>query len=286
VRPVKAGHAGTLDPLATGVLVVGLGSATRLVEYVQQFAKTYQATFLLGRSSDTEDVTGLVTELPNARAPSHAEITALLPRFLGTIQQRPPAYSALKVDGQRAYKMARRGDDVQLAARPIVIHSLEIVRYECPELELLVRCGSGTYIRSLGRDLAEALGDAAVMSQLRRLEIGPFRVEEGVQLGDLTLDLIHERLLPPVLAVSALPHVIVSDVETDRLVKGQPIHNSADRQRTNWPSETQPRQEIAAISERGNLVAILQFLEGNLKPIKCFGSGPSHPQLPTLPPGN
>src|SRR4029079_9054729 len=115
-------------------------------------------TFLLGRTSDTEDIEGTVVELSDAPVPSLAEIVAVMSRFRGTIEQRPPAYSALKVAGERSYKLARRGEAVELAARPIVIHSLEIVRYNYPELELLVRCGSGTYIRSLGRDLAEALG--------------------------------------------------------------------------------------------------------------------------------
>lgn len=273
VRPVKAGHAGTLDPLATGVLVVGLGSATRLVEYVHQFSKTYQGTFLLGRASDTEDVTGVVTELPSAPVPSHAELLAVLPRFLGTIQQRPPAYSALKVDGQRAYKMARRGDAVELAARPIVVHSLEIVRYEYPELELLVRCGSGTYIRSLGRDIAEALHTAAVMSQLRRLAIGPFRVEDGLEVADLTPEIIHTQLLPPVLAVEEMAQLVVSEADIDQLIKGQMIDSSAPRQRRNWRSEARPLTEIAAINQGGDLVAILKSLEVRLKPVKCFVKG-------------
>src|SRR6478609_12096076 len=188
VRPHKVGHAGTLDPLATGVLVIAIGPATRLIEYVQRMPKSYQGTFLLGRTSDTEDVEGNVVELPHTPVPSRDDILAAIPRFLGTIEQRPPAFSALKVAGQAAYKLARRGEAVELAARPVEIISIDLVRYEYPELELRVRCGSGTYIRSLGRDLAEALGSAAVMSQLRRIAIGPFQVEESLQLADLALE--------------------------------------------------------------------------------------------------
>lgn len=260
VRPIRVGHAGTLDPLATGVLVVAVGAATRLVEYAQQLPKTYQGTFLLGRASDTEDIEGSVVELSEAPVPSLAEIAAVLPRFTGTIQQRPPAYSALKVAGQRAYKLARRGEAVELAARPIVVHSLEIVRYEYPELELLVRCGSGTYIRSLGRDLAEALGTAAIMSQLRRLAIGPFQVENAIQLTELSAEAIARRLQPPLLALGGMMRVIVSAADVDRLMMGQAIATSLTHQ----------NGEIVAVSESGELVAMLRPEEGRLRPHKCF----------------
>ena len=228
VRPDKAGHAGTLDPLATGVLVVAIGSATRLVEYVQRLPKIYQGTFLFGRMSDTEDVEGAVIELTDAPIPGLAEIEAALPTFVGTIEQRPPAYSAVKVAGKRAYKMARRGETVELAARPVEIHSLKLVRYEYPELELLVHCGSGTYIRSLGRDLAESLGTAAVMSQLRRLAIGPFQIEDAVDLNDLSPDLIKDRLLPLTMALGGIPRVVVSPEEVVRLAKGQKIEDTSE----------------------------------------------------------
>src|SRR5262245_7182097 len=146
VRPLKVGHAGTLDPLATGVLVVAIGQATRLVEYLQRLPKTYQGTFLLGRTSDTEDIEGTVIELTDTSIPTEQQIQGALPQFLGTIDQTPPAYSALKVSGQRSYDLARRGQAVDLAARPVEIHDLQLVRFAYPELELLIRCGSGTYI--------------------------------------------------------------------------------------------------------------------------------------------
>jgi tRNA pseudouridine55 synthase len=260
VRPHKVGHAGTLDPLATGVLIVALGPATRLVEYVQRMAKTYQGTFLLGRTSDTEDITGSVTELPAAKIPSHNEIMAAIPPLLGTIQQRPPAYSALKIQGQSAYKLARRGEEFSLAARPITVHSIEIVRYRYPELELLVRCGSGTYIRSLGRDLAGYLGSGAVMSALRRLAIGPFKVEDALKCDDLSADAISSHLLPSSAAVTELPAIELNGTEVTRAMQGQVI------ERPGAPAAP----ELAAYDEQGNLVAILNHSAGKLTPQKCF----------------
>jgi tRNA pseudouridine55 synthase len=262
VRPAKCGHAGTLDPLATGVLVVALGQATRLMEYVHRLPKTYQGTFLLGRESDTEDIEGDVVELELPPVPSIAALEGAVQQFVGTIQQRPPDYSAIKVEGKRAYKMARRGEAVELAARPVEIYSLKIVRYEYPELELLVRCGSGTYIRSLGRDLAASLDTAAVMSQLRRLAIGPFGVEEAVCVDALSRERIESRLLSPLIGLEGMARVEVKEEEVRRLMNGQVIANR-------WATDA---QEAAAIAGDGRLVAILQPKNGGLAPAKCFGS--------------
>ncbi len=164
VKPAKSGHAGTLDPLATGVLVVGVGQATRLVDYVQQMRKCYRAEFLLGRTSPTEDVEGEITELSNAAVPTRLQIAAAVGQFIGDIMQRPPAFSALKVAGKRAYALARRGQEVELTPRLVTIHRLRVMEYEYPRLVIDTECSSGTYIRSLGRDVAEALGTGAVMS--------------------------------------------------------------------------------------------------------------------------
>jgi tRNA pseudouridine55 synthase len=264
VRPHKVGHAGTLDPLATGVLVVAVGPATRLVEYVQRMRKTYRGVFLLGRTSDTEDASGAVVELPDAVRPTLAEIGAVLPKFIGTIQQRPPAFSALKVAGKRAYAMARRGDAVELAARPVEIFAIQIVRYEYPELELLIECGSGTYVRSLGRDVAEALGTGAVMSVLRRLAVGPFRAEEGMQVDQLSVGVIRERMVSPNWAVRELPQVVVDGEEAGRLRMGQAIGN-----RFGVSGE-----EVAAVDGAGGLVGLLVPVGGlELRPVKCFLTG-------------
>lgn len=247
VRGVKVGHGGTLDPLATGVLVVALGAATRLVEYVQQMPKTYVGTFLLGRSSDTEDVEGHVVELEDPPRPTGDEIAAILPRFLGTIEQMPPAFSAIKVQGRRAYDLARRGTAVQLQSRPVDIHRLAVVRYAYPELELEVYCGSGTYIRSLGRDVAQALGTAAVMSALVRTAVGDFRIQDACAVDDLTTGAIERHLLPPTRAIAQLPTVQLADDEVRRIANGLPIFNR-------WKSEA---RELAAVDAQHQLVALL-----------------------------
>jgi tRNA pseudouridine55 synthase len=261
IRPLKVGHAGTLDPLATGVLVVAIGQATRLVEYVQGMPKTYHGTFLLGRTSDTEDIEGNVVEMAEFRVPSREELEVAAHRFMGRIEQRPPAYSALKVAGRRAYNIARGGGIVDLAPRTIEVHELRIVCYDYPELELMIRCGSGTYVRSLGRDLAEAVGTGAVMSGLRRLAIGPFNVEDAIQLLELDLSVIHSCLLSPLLAVGDLPAVRLDDHETKCVVQGQLIKNR-------WNAQY---EELAAVDCRGNLIAMLSPVsEALLRPTKCF----------------
>ena len=249
VRPHKVGHAGTLDPLATGVLVIGVGPATRLVEYVQRMRKQYLATFLLGRESDTEDVEGDVRELIDPPTPTREAIAALLPQFIGRIEQRPPAYSALKVDGKRAYKLARAGEDVVLEARPIDVYSIEVVNYDYPRLTLDIACGSGTYVRSLGRDLAATLDTAAVMEQLQRTAIGEFRIAEAVDPRILTADNVREHLQSPRIAVASLPHIVLSTEEGLRIARGQGIERSDVA-----VNET----EIAALDASQKLLAILQ----------------------------
>ncbi|MBU4397786.1 MAG: tRNA pseudouridine(55) synthase TruB, partial [Planctomycetes bacterium] len=201
VRPAKVGHAGTLDPLATGVLVVCVGAATRLTEYVQRMPKRYLGTFLLGRRSPTEDVEGDVTELSDAPVPTHAQIAAAAECFVGRIAQRPPSFSAIKVKGRRAYKLARGGQRVQLPARPVNVYRIEVKAYKYPELVLDVECGGGTYIRSLGRDLAESLGTAAVMSALTRTAVGNFRIEQSVDPNVLDCSNLTGWLQPPLAAV-------------------------------------------------------------------------------------
>src|SRR5262245_1351713 len=261
VRPHKVGHAGTLDPLATGVLSVAAGQATRLVEYVQRMPKKYQGTFLLGRTSDTEDIAGKVTELPVTSPPTADQLAAVLPRFLGTIRQLPPAFSALKVAGRRAHELARSGEAVALAPRCVEIYELQIARYEYPELELVVCCSGGTYVRSLGRDLARAVGTDAVMSALRREAIGPFQVGDAIRFDHLTLEIIFTRLLPAIMAVGDLPIAAVSDDERHRLLQGQAIEN-------HW-SIAHP--EAVAIDAAGRLVAVLTLQDGGrLGPAKCF----------------
>ncbi len=247
-KPDKVGHAGTLDPLATGVLVVCVGAATRLIEYVQRMPKTYRGTFLLGRQSPTEDVDGQVTELPNPPMPSRDRIVEAAARLVGQIQQRPPAYSALKVDGRRAYALARKGEHVELKPRPVTVYRIELTAYDYPELTLDVECGSGTYIRSLGRDLAESLGTAAVMSALTRTAIGGFHLAEAIDPAGLTPSDWAGHLQPPLTAVGSLPRIELSAAEATEIRHGRVI-------RRHTPGSDTP--EYAAIDPTGRLTAIL-----------------------------
>ncbi len=209
VRPLKAGHAGTLDPLASGVLVVAIGKATRLMKYVQQMPKVYRGVFLLGQESDTEDVLGEIRVLPSASVPTREAVQSCLPQFLGEIQQEPPAYSAVKVKGERAYARARKGESFSLAARPVQIHELQLEAYEFTRMELSITCGSGTYIRSLGRDLARALGTGAVMESLVRCAIGSFTLSEAVLPETLDGEGWEAHVLPAKRAVESLPRVVL-----------------------------------------------------------------------------
>jgi tRNA pseudouridine55 synthase len=218
----KMGHTGTLDPFATGVLVLCLGNTTRLTEYVQEMGKTYRSVFVLGATSDTDDVDGTLTPLAGAADPGPEAVARALAALVGTIEQVPPAYSAAKVAGQRAYALARQGEDVSLRARPVQIHGIDLLRYEYPEVEVEVRCGKGTYIRSLARDVGRALGCGAYVGQLRRTRVGPFTVEKAVSL-DADRHTARARLLPAGEAVAELPQVTVGRPDARRLRSGQAI---------------------------------------------------------------
>lgn len=258
IHPVKVGHAGTLDPIATGVLVLCLGPATRLIEQVQRMPKRYRATFRLGQHSPSDDVELPVKMLSNAPVPSISELEELLPEFIGNIQQVPPAYSAINVKGKKAYDLARSGKPPELAARTITINSLEVIRYEYPELVLDVRCGSGTYIRSLGRDLAIRLGTAAVMSELERTEIGGFHVEDGVVPHALTQEKIEASLLNPRLAVTELPRIILDAQGVNEIRFGRFVTLSENEQAQHTLNNGLLVEELAAFSPEGELVAIMK----------------------------
>jgi tRNA pseudouridine55 synthase len=247
-RKTKAGHAGTLDPLACGVLVVPVGPATRLIEYVQQMPKTYRAEFLLGCQSDTEDTDGRVTHLESPPIPSLEQLEAALPQFTGTILQRPPAYSALRVAGRRAYDLARNGEQVELEPREIVVHQIELDHFEYPRLGLTIKCGSGTYVRSLGRDLAESLGTAAVMSSLERMAIGPFSIRDAVDPDSLTPENWTDSLLSAATAVSHLPTLTLKDEDVRRIQNGLTIHR---------PHAIDPKADTVAVDHSGRLIGIL-----------------------------
>jgi tRNA pseudouridine55 synthase len=252
-RPAKSGHAGTLDPLATGVLVICVGQATRLIQYVQQMRKIYRATFLLGRSSTSDDTETAITVLDDVPVPNQAAIDQAVPQFIGTIQQRPPAHSAVKVKGLRAYQLARRGAEVELAPRFVTIHNLRLMSYEYPQLQLEIECGSGTYVRAVGRDLAAALGTTAIMSELQRTAIGGFRMEDAARLDDLTTETWSAHLQPAIAAVPDLPRLLLNDSQLADIRHGRPIAASALQ--TDTPFDRSPAW--AAVDASGQLVAIL-----------------------------
>ena len=266
IPSAKAGHAGTLDPLATGVLIVCVGRATRLIEYVQRKPKNYVGAFLLGRRSDTEDIEGEIETLADPPIPSLHDIEAVLPRFVGEILQRPPVFSALKVAGKRAYKLARRGKQVELKPRPIAVYKIEIERYAYPEIVFNIHCGSGTYVRSLGRDIAEALGTAAVMSALERTAIGDFHLADAVDPNQLTAENMEKHLLPLARAIDDLPSLPLNEVESEKVLHGCTVILSQP-----LPDKEIAAKEIAVYDAAGDFLALVQPLDAStIKPIMVF----------------
>lgn len=222
----KAGHAGTLDPLATGVLPIAFGEATKTSSYIMDAEKCYRFTAKWGAATATDDAEGEVIATSDKR-PEREEIEAILERFTGDIEQVPPKFSAIKVDGARAYDMAREGEEVKLNARTISIHELKIV--DTPTADKTVFeavTGKGAYVRALVRDMAKALGTEGHVSALRRLSVGPFHADDGVTVEQLeALTLLEDRdatLTPITAALSHIPQAAIDGPQADKLRRGQP----------------------------------------------------------------
>lgn len=276
-KPAKVGHAGTLDPLATGVLLVAVGSATRLIEYLQCFPKRYRAVVRLGARSATDDVESTLEPLRDAPVPSRRQVQAALKPIVGRVRQRPPAYSAVHVRGRRAYELARRGESVAPEPRWVEIHELALLSYtpqsiahfhddtpplDLPRLELDVLCGSGTYIRALARDLGESLGGGGVLEALTRTRIGPFELDDALDPLKLNADTWLDHLHPLLDAVPDLPCYNLPPLLLHRLTLGQSVpleaahplpHSSSAAQRRRSPSAS---AELALVDAQGQLVAI------------------------------
>ncbi len=185
----RIGHSGTLDPLATGLLIVGVGrEATRELGKLQGLDKEYIATLQFGATSDTYDANGIITVAQSASPVSQEDIENSISKFVGTIDQMPPIYSAKKIQGRKAYELARKGKDVELKSCQVTIYEIEILKYAWPQLELRVKCSSGTYIRSLAHDIGQALGCGAYLTALRRTQIGKWSIGEAVVLDSLSED--------------------------------------------------------------------------------------------------
>jgi tRNA pseudouridine55 synthase len=196
-KRVKVGHGGTLDPLATGVLVILVGRATRLCGSIMAGEKRYLAEIDLSQSSATDDREGPTTPAPNPTPPSRQQVEAACAAFVGEVLQRPPAFSAMKVQGRRAYRLARAGQPPELPARPVTIHSIEVLGYAWPVVTLDIRCGKGTYIRSIARDLGAVLTGGGMLRALRRTAVGPFAIEQALPLASLPERLTQADLLEP-----------------------------------------------------------------------------------------
>jgi tRNA pseudouridine55 synthase len=222
----KVGHAGTLDPRASGVLVLCLGAATRLSEYLSNTAKEYEALVRFGASTRTFDTDGEVTRRTD-QSPTRRQIENVLPQFKGSIVQKPPPYSAIKIHGRKAYEMARAGDEPPLEPREVIISHLEIRSYNPPDLALVVECSAGTYIRSLAHDLGEAVGTGAHLAALKRTKAGPFRIQEAVPLPMLEVGFLTGKWLqhvrPASDALPDLPPVTVDEAAVARLRDGHRI---------------------------------------------------------------
>ena len=279
----RVGHGGTLDPFASGVLPLFLGRATRLVEYHLGDRKGYRATICFGASSTTDDLEGELTPT-SAPAPNRAALEAALRTFLGPISQRPPAYSAIKVAGRRAYAMARAGEHVELASRDVTIHSLELLEWDDadatrPIAVVDVECSAGTYIRALARDLGEAVGGAAYLGALVRTASGPFRIEDAVSLerareaaGDGP-DRLASLLLSVDAGLDELPELVVTDEEVHAIARGQFVRpKSAESVALSAAASDGP---IRIRDAAGRLIAIATLTEGRLAPDKVLIDSPA-----------
>jgi tRNA pseudouridine55 synthase len=273
IRPVKVGHAGTLDPFATGVLVLCLGKATRLIQYIQDRPKTYLGTFELGTVSTTCDREGELTETGKSGPLSAKDMTESLPQFLGNIEQVPPRFSAVHVNGKRAYDLARQDQDFQLDARTVFIESLELTDWSFPRFSLKIVCGSGTYIRSLGRDLGESLGCGAYMTDLTRTAIGEFQLDHALSVEQLTNELIEEHLVPPGEAVRHLPRAITKTSQYTDILNGKQF---VPLLRPESISLTEDSGPIAVYDESDQLVCLAEPIAESdlLKPRHVFPTQP------------
>ncbi len=259
----KAGHAGTLDPLASGLLPIALGEATKTVPFVMDGRKAYQFTVAWGTQTDTDDTEGRVIATSEKR-PEEAAIAALLPRFTGTILQTPPKFSAIKIAGERAYDLARDGEEVELEARPVEIDSLVIVSHDGATTTFEAECGKGTYVRAIARDLGLALGCLGHVAHLRRTRVGPFTVAEaaGVETLRESPESALAALQPVKAALTLIPEVVLHRDAANRLKRGQ----SALLRGAGAPVELQAAYATCA----GTLIATGSVENGEFVPHRVF----------------
>ncbi|HWA18141.1 MAG TPA: tRNA pseudouridine(55) synthase TruB [Devosia sp.] len=255
---MKAGHAGTLDPLATGILPIALGEATKTVPFIQDGHKRYRFTLVWGSATNTDDTEGEIVATSDVR-PSAEDITAALPRFTGDILQRPPAYSAIKIDGERAYARARAGEAVEMAARPVHVETLTLIDHGAERSTFDMQCGAGTYVRAIARDLAEALGSRGHVGTLRRLAVGDFGEAGAVTLETLEAATDREALLLPAsAALRRIPEIRLTPDEAALIRNGNPVLLRGRDAPVSLPE--------AWASLEGNVLALGSVVSGQFRP--------------------
>jgi tRNA pseudouridine55 synthase len=274
----RVGHTGTLDPFASGLLVLCVGRATRLAEYLSGMDKEYLATARLGTATDTLDTEGEVTSVSESwRTLEESAIEAALRTFCGEIDQVPPQYSAKKVDGEAMHRRARRGDSVELAPTPVTVHDIALISYEPPDVCFSLRCSSGTYVRAIARDLGLALETGAHLTALRRTRVGDFHVSDAVPADELELaDSVARARLEPAHALRGMASLMVDAGVAGRLIQGQRV-----RIQPGPPLDgpTEPAHGVPTLASDGTLVAvsvgddllaIAELTDGVLRPRKVF----------------
>lgn len=246
LKPLKIGHGGTLDPLATGVLPLALGEATKTVGFMLDGDKSYQFTLQFGSTTTTDDSAGEPTATTDAR-PTEAQLKAVLPQFTGSISQMPPPVSALKVGGERAYALVRKGETPKLAARPVTVHRLNLLAYDGQEARFEADVSKGTYIRSLARDIAAAVGSLGHVSRLHRTKHGPFSIQQAITLDKLAEMPEKPPILPVKAALDGLPAHTLTPAEAQRLRHGQVL------------STAHPAGVALMVGEDGQPVAVVEI---------------------------
>ena len=277
----KAGHAGTLDPLATGVLAIALGEATKTVPFAMDAEKTYRFTACWGEARDSDDTEGQVVATSDVR-PTRAQIEATIPGFLGEISQIPPSYSAIKVEGARAYDLARDGEAVSLEPRTVFVHEARLTgQPDSDHATFEMRCGKGTYVRAWVRDLARALGTVGHVSQLRRTSIGGFQEKDAVPLetlrGFMHSPAAFEHLRPISTALDGIPALAVTGQDAVRLRCGNPILCRANffarLSDANPDSDDLQGLTVYLSTHEGEPVALAELTAGELRPFRVFNFG-------------
>lgn len=260
LKAERAGHAGTLDPMASGLLVILLGRATRLALYLEAHDKEYVFTVRLGLATDTDDAAGRTIEERDASGVNREAVESASARFRGRIRQRPPAYSAVKVEGERAYRKARRGEAVEIPEREVEVHELELVSFDPPEATLRLRCSKGTYVRSIARDLGAALGCGGCVTSLRRTASGPHRVEQAIELAGTSDERLSAAVRPMEDALVHLPAVDLGEGEARKFLHGSEL-------------DLEPPAALVRVRHEGRLLGVGEARGARIKPRTVIGEG-------------